>query len=142
MFVGVPPAAAGVGALVGIGLGAVGAIAGKLAGGVLHTAAHRYEDDPLWLFPLGFPIGALGGAAVGVIQVAVFSGFRGGLADAALLGMMPVMAGGLVAGVVWVPYLAMRRRDRPGWPVLAVAVALSPFAVLIATLATLLATGI
>ncbi|MEZ4322467.1 MAG: hypothetical protein R3F61_33680 [Myxococcota bacterium] len=120
----------------GLGLGAIGGLTGMLAGRLLYRAARGPagtdpEDAPyLTLLPLGPTVGTLMGLALGLPLVALLGSPFTPLRMVATTAV-PAVSGGLLLGAAWPAYLAVRRRGRPAWPVVAVAVGLSPIAALI-----------
>ncbi|MCB9678463.1 MAG: hypothetical protein H6737_25405 [Alphaproteobacteria bacterium] len=101
---------------VGAVCGVIGVLAGVIVGTAFRAVTRWLREWPLVLFPIGFPVGGISGAVPGWIIARVIEPYsmQTAIAGASISGI----AGGLVLGLVWVPYLAMRLRGRPGWPVI------------------------
>lgn len=100
-----------------------GALLGVVVGGVLWGVAWLFEGRPLWLTPIGFPVGGLAGLLVG----ATAGSF---LHSQAILvvGGLGMVTGGMVLGLTWLPYLALKAAGRSGLPVVLGGVLGSPLA--------------
>ncbi|MCA9572435.1 MAG: hypothetical protein KC656_31565 [Myxococcales bacterium] len=100
-----------------------GGILGVPVGAALHGVTVAAGRHVRWLFPLGFPVGALAGATTGWVAGSIIDdGLRIPIA------LMGGITGGLVLGGVWLPYLALQLRGRSGLLVVVPGVLLSPVA--------------
>ena len=106
---------------VSIALG--GAALGVVVGLALWGAARLLQERPLWLTPVGFPIGALAGLSVGA-----FAGSFLHPQAIPVVGGLGMVTGGLVLGLAWLPYLALKLAGRSGLPLVVLAALGSPLA--------------
>lgn len=96
--------------VVGIAMG--GGALGIAVGTALWGAATLLGERPLLLAPLGFPVGAGAGMLVGATTGSFLHH------DAiAVIGGLGMITGGLVLGLAWLPYLALKLAGRSGLPV-------------------------
>ena len=90
-------------------LGLSGSLVGALVGPISCALGRRVRGQALWTVPYGFVVGSLGGAlgTAVVLPVLELPGFAVALA---------AMASGLVFGLFWMPYYALKLRGRSGLP--------------------------
>ena len=107
----------------------VGGLIGSGIGAILWAATRLFPERPLLLAPVGFPLGSLMGALFGA---AIGTVLHRDLTVA--VAVMGAITAGFCLGLTWLPYHALRLRDRSGLPVIGVAAFCAPLFGLVASI--------
>ncbi|MEZ4322468.1 MAG: hypothetical protein R3F61_33685 [Myxococcota bacterium] len=112
---------------------AAGGLWGWLLGPWLRSVVGPIRRSPLQWVPLGILPGAGIGAVLAAPVTWALAGSAFSLGHLMLNGSTVMLAAAVLFGTAWAPYVALRLRGASGWAVVAIAIALSPIAVVAAS---------